>query len=72
MNFIIRQEGEMDYESTEKIVKRAFASAVQSDQEKHYLVSQIRQSDIFIAELSLVAIDDKDKREIIGHIPLVG
>lgn len=69
MNFIIRQEQESDYESTEKVVKIAFASADQSDQNEHKLVSRIRQSDVFIPGLSLVAVN-KDKNEILGHILL--
>jgi len=69
MNFIIRQEQKSDYEITERVVKIAFASAEQSDQDEHNLVSRIRQSDVFIPELSLVAVD-KDKNEILGHILL--
>ncbi|WP_010530572.1 GNAT family N-acetyltransferase [Lentibacillus jeotgali] len=69
MNFIIRQEQEIDYESTEKVVKIAFVSAEQSDQDEHNLVSRIRKSDVLVPELSLVAVD-KDKNEILGHILL--
>lgn len=69
MNFIIRQEQKSDHESTEKIVEIAFASAVQSDQNEHKLVSRIRRSDAFIPELSLVAVG-KDDDEILGHILL--
>lgn len=69
MNFIIRQEQKSDYEVTERVVKIAFASAEQSDQDEHNLVSRIRQSDVFIPELSLVAAD-KDSDEILGHILL--
>ncbi len=39
MNFIIRQEQESEYASTVKIVEIAFASAVQSDQNDHKMVS---------------------------------
>ncbi|MBY7144783.1 N-acetyltransferase [Virgibacillus sp. NKC19-3] len=69
MNYIIRQEQKSDYQSTEKIIEIAFASAVQSDQNEHKLVSRIRRSDTFIPELSLVAVD-KDNHEILGHILL--
>lgn len=69
MNFIIRQEQESDYATTEKIVEIAFASAVQSDQNEHNLVSQIRQIDSFIPELSLVAVNEENN-EILGHILL--
>ncbi|MFD2211627.1 GNAT family N-acetyltransferase [Virgibacillus halophilus] len=69
MKFVIRQERESDYKLTEKVVKIAFASADQSDHNEHKLVSRIRQSDVFIPELSLVAIN-KDTNEILGHILL--
>lgn len=69
MNFIIRQEQESDYESTENVVKIAFASAEQSNQNEHYLVSRIRNSDTFVPELSLVAVC-KENNQILGHILL--
>ncbi|ASK64175.1 GNAT family N-acetyltransferase [Virgibacillus phasianinus] len=69
MNFIIRQEQKSDYELTEKVVEIAFASADQSDENEHELVSRIRQSEVFIPELSLVAVS-QDNDEILGHILL--
>lgn len=69
MNYMIRQEQKSDYKSTEKVVEIAFASADQSDQNEHKLVSRIRQSDAFIPELSLVAVDT-DNDGILGHILL--
>lgn len=69
MNFIIRQEQESDYELTEKVVETAFASAIQSDQNEHKLVSRIRQIDSFIPELSLVAVDEENNK-LLGHILL--
>ncbi|GAA0611035.1 N-acetyltransferase [Virgibacillus siamensis] len=69
MNFIIRQEQKSDYVLTEKVVEIAFASAEQSDQNEHKLVSRIRQSEAFIPELSLVAVS-KDNDKILGHILL--
>lgn len=69
MNFIIRQEQESDYESTEKVVEIAFASAIQSDQNEHKLVSRIRKIDSFIPELSLVVVNEENN-EILGHILL--
>lgn len=69
MKFIIRQEQKSDYESTESVVKTAFASAKQSDQNEHHLVSRIRQSDGFIPELSLVAVNN-DQNKILGHVLL--
>lgn len=69
MNLVIRQEEVEDYEVTEKVVKCAFANAEHSDKKEHLLVSRIRDSDSFIPELSLVAVD-KDNRRILGHILL--
>jgi len=69
MHFIIRQERESDYASTEKVVKTAFASAEQSDGNEHYMVSGIRNYDTFIPELSLVVVD-KENGQISGHILL--
>ena len=66
MNLTIRQEKSEDYQTTENVVKKAFANMEFSDQKEHELVSRIRKSDAFIPELSLVAIDT----EIIGHILL--
>ncbi|MCU9595028.1 N-acetyltransferase [Caldibacillus thermolactis] len=69
MNIIIRQEQVKDYKLTEKVVKCAFANAEHSDGNEHNLVSRIRNSDAFIPELSLVAIDNDNSR-VIGHILL--
>lgn len=69
MNFIIRKEQESDYQSTEKVVETAFASAIQSDQNEHKLVARIRQLDSFVPELSLVAVNEENNL-IIGHILL--
>lgn len=69
MNLVIRQEEVEDYEVTEKVVKSAFSNAEHSDKKEHLLVSRIRNSDSFIPELSLVAMDNDNKR-IVGHILL--
>lgn len=69
MDMIIRQEQPSDYTETEKVVETAFAAAEHSDQNEHHLVARIRQSDSFIPELTLVAIE-KDSCKIVGHILL--
>lgn len=66
MNIIIKQEQVKDYKTTEKVVKLAFANAEHSDGNEHHLVSRIRNSDVFIPELSLVTMDDDNR--IVGHI----
>ncbi|RKQ34645.1 GNAT family N-acetyltransferase [Oceanobacillus halophilus] len=69
MNIIMKQEQVKDYNITEKVVKCAFANAEHSDRNEHHLVSRIRNSNVFIPELSLVAINNDDNR-IVGHILL--
>ena len=67
MNITIRQEQITDYKTTEDIVKKAFANMEFSDQKEHELVSRLRNTNEFIPELSLVAINNDT---IIGHILL--
>lgn len=67
MNFIIRKEKKEDYQYTEEVVKQAFANEEYSDQTEHQLVAKLRNSDAFVPDLSLVALNE-DK--IIGHILL--
>lgn len=69
MGITIRQERFDDYTITEEVIKKAFANMEFSDQTEHKLVSRMRKSDMFIPELSLVAIT-KDSTEIVGHILL--
>lgn len=67
MNIFIREEQKQDYKTVEHVIKEAFANVSISDQTEHELVSNIRNSDAYIRELSLVAID-KDTGQIVGHI----
>jgi len=67
MNFIIRQERKEDYRDTEEVVRRAFENETYSDQSEHTLVAKLRKSEVFVPDLSLVAVNE-DK--IIGHILL--
>jgi len=67
MDMIIRQELTADYQTTEAIVKSAFLNEAYSDHQEHLLVQRIRQTDAFIPELSLVAIQQD---ELVGHILL--
>lgn len=65
MSFIIRQELDLDNETVEELVEKAFENAEFSDHTEHKLVKRLRESEAFIPELALVA--EKD-RKIAGHI----
>lgn len=69
MNITIRKEQLDDYKVTEEVVERAFANMEISDKKEHELVAKIRQADVFVPELSLVA-TTADDTEIVGHILL--
>lgn len=66
MKINIRQENENDYKIIETIIEQAFKTPEYSPNE-HLLVANLRKSEVFIPELSLIA--EVDGR-IIGHIML--
>lgn len=61
----IRQEEQRDYEEVYQLVKKAFETAEESDGTEQDLVTALRNSESFVPELSLVAVEDG---KIIGHI----
>ena len=61
----IRQETKKDYEEVYNVIKTAFKTAEYSDGNEQNLVVALRESNNFIPELSLVAIQDN---KIIGYI----
>ena len=61
----IRQETKNDYEEVYNLVKKAFETAEHSDGNEQDLVVDLRKSNNFIPELSLVAIQDS---KIVGYI----
>ena len=61
----IRKENINDYKEVYKVIKSAFEVAKHSDGNEQDLVESLRNSDKFIKELSLVAVDDK---KIVGYI----
>lgn len=61
----VRKEREKDYAEIYTVVKEAFASAEHADGNEQELVDELRRSEAFIPELSLVAVEG-DK--IVGHI----
>lgn len=68
MDIVIRQEVSTDYFETEKVVQAAFMNEEMSDQQEHQLVKRLRDSEAFIPELSLVAVDQE--QNIVGHVLL--
>lgn len=62
---IIRQEKTEDYAAVYRVVKKAFANAEHTDGSEQDLVAALRQSNSYIPELSLVAVEDE---KIVGHI----
>ncbi|MBF2188965.1 N-acetyltransferase [Staphylococcus epidermidis] len=67
MNLKIRKAKREDYSFTEELIKEAFAHETYSDHNEHKLVAKLRQSDTFVPDLSLIALD---KNKIIGQILL--
>lgn len=66
-NLKIRQETVKDQQTVIKLIERAFADEIYSDQKEHLLVERLHKSDTFVPELSLVAtINNK----IVGYILL--
>ena len=65
---IIRQEEIADYSEVYELVKTSFATASHSDGKEADYLSDIRNKDTFIPELSLVA--ENERGEIIGQIVL--
>lgn len=61
----IRQETEKDYDEVYNVIKTAFETAKHKDGNEQDLVAQLRKSNNFIPELSLVAVQDN---KIVGHI----
>ena len=67
MEVQIRQETKEDYKAVFVVIEEAFSSEKFSDQKEQHLVKNLRNSDAFIPELSIVALI---KNEIVGHILL--
>lgn len=65
MGIKIIQERPEDISKVQSLIENAFANAEYSDQSEHKLVGRLRQSDSFIPELSLVAVEEN---KIVGHI----
>lgn len=61
----IRQENMSDYEQVYSVIKTAFEKAEHSDGNEQDLVIALRESNSFVPELSLVAVDEN---KIIGYV----
>lgn len=65
MNILIRQEENDDYDKVYELVRAAFAGAEHTNHDEHELVVRLRNSAVFLPELSLVA---EMAGKIVGHI----
>lgn len=63
----IRQETKSDFGAVCKLIEKAFENEAMSDHKEHFLVERLRQSDVFMPELSLVAEIDGT---VVGHVLL--
>eukprot|EP01132_Coremiostelium_polycephalum_P009741 gene9741-11962_t len=71
MNVIVRQETEQDYSETENIVRLAFEKEHSPNEPiEHTLVHNLRNSNEFIPELSIIAVNPDDNNSIVGHVLL--
>ena len=61
----IRKENVNDYEEVYNVIKTAFEKAEHSDGKEQELVIELRKSNSFIPELSLVALEEN---KIVGYI----
>ncbi|WP_326984740.1 N-acetyltransferase [Chryseobacterium sp. MYb264] len=67
----LRPEEEKDKEKVLQIIEEAFRNVENSDHQEHVLVENLRKSQDFIPELSIVADfvnDDTGEEELVGHI----
>lgn len=65
MQIYIKKEVAKDRDIVYNLIKNAFKSAEHSDGDEQNLVNRLRNSDNYIPELSLVAVDNEN---IVGHI----
>jgi predicted N-acetyltransferase YhbS len=65
LNIMIKQETSSDFQAVENLVKAAFEHAEYTDHDEHNLVRRLRESEAFIPELSLIAMQE---REPVGYI----
>ena len=66
--FIIRKEIPADYEEVCQLVRDSFATNADDDGTTHEYFNELREKDVFIPELSLVA--ENDDGTLIGQIVL--
>ena len=65
---LIRQERQSDYDEVRQLVKTSFATNEDDDGTTHDYLDALREKDVFIPELSLVA--ENDDGAIIGQVVL--
>lgn len=67
MNITIRQEHPTDFSAVFKLIETAFKNAEHSDHQEQFLVERLRNSEVFIPELSLIAVVNNN---VVGYILL--
>lgn len=72
MNITIRQEKKGDLPAILELVERAFENVEESDHQEQCLVARLHDSDTFIPELSLVAVDGEARTMGYGSAVLLG
>ncbi|MDQ6469169.1 N-acetyltransferase [Flavobacterium sp. LHD-80] len=65
MKIKLRQEKKDDFESVFQLIEKAFEKEEYSDHKEQFLVENLRKSEAFIPELSIVA---EVENKIVGHI----
>lgn len=65
MELKLRQENKNDFKSVFQLIEKAFQNEEYSDHKEQFLVERLRNSEVLIPELSIVAEIDN---EIVGHI----
>lgn len=66
MNFTVRAEKESDYHAISEVIKATYKDVSYSNHKEQDMVSQLRNSAAFIAQLSIVA--DDENGALAGHI----
>ncbi|WP_282122665.1 GNAT family N-acetyltransferase [Algibacter mikhailovii] len=67
MELTIRKENPDDFKTVFNLIEKAFENEPMSDHKEQFLVERLRKSNVFVPDLSMVAIIEN---KIVGHILL--